>query len=218
MADKQLPVVNEVGEVGLVDKAVAQQGFAAGNLRAPSTEEWKKYTNERDFGGAANQAKTVLQGLAQGATLNQAVPLATGAIRAFGGQQAAEDFVRGVKGRAETNPGSEMAGEIGSFVLPGAVLKAGKLAKLNTLAKLGEASGTGLKAYSAVGGLAERGVQAVAGEGTIAKLVAKSAGMGAESHLCRGFQRRVAAHLLHLTGQCVREPTLVSTRHKRSVQ
>jgi len=186
VADKQLPVVNEVGEVGLVDKAVAQQGFAAGNLRTPSMEEWKKYTNERDFGGGINQAKTVVQGLFQGATLNQAVPLATGAIRAFGGQQAAEEFVRGVKGRAETNPGSEMAGEIGSFVVPGAALKLGKLAKLNTLAKLGEASGLGIEAYGAAGRLAEGAVKGVAGEGTIAKLVAKSAGMGAETALMGG--------------------------------
>ena len=187
MADtSKLPVVNEVGEVGLVDKAVAQQGFAAGNLRAPSTEEWKKYTNERDFGGGINQAKTAVQGLVQGATLNQAVPLATGAIRAFGGQQAADEFVRGVKGRAETNPEWETGGEILSFAVPGAALKLGKLAKLNTLAKLGEVSGTGLKAYSALGRATEGAVKGLAGEGTIAKLVAKSAGMGAETALMGG--------------------------------
>jgi hypothetical protein len=131
------------------------------------------------FGGLGQQAITAAESLARGASVGLYDPAAVGVARAFGGDEAAEEYRQNMAGRKEENPILSTAGEVAGAVIPGLLsggaaegVEGAELAA--RLAQAGEAGAEGLDAAK----LASTPVRALA-EGGEAAQAAQAAGAGA---------------------------------------
>ena len=162
MANKKVPVVNEIGEVGLVDREVAQQGLAAGNLRNPSAEEYKDYALQRDYGGVAGKILAGGIGLADTASFHTAKPAIAGVLKATLGEGDARQFISDVDKATKANPITSGTADLGGYAAQAMLL--------------GPTGG-----YSALSNLTKAGFAKAGATGAISKAIAGSIGMGLET-------------------------------------
>lgn len=177
----KLAVVDEYGKVGVAPEAEAKAGYASGRFKVPSDEQWKKYEAERDYGGVAGAAAAAFGGAADAMSFNMATPAMVGLAKLVGGEEEAKSMKQTIEGVNLAHKGARFAGEIGGFVLPGAVGGISKAFGLTKAAQLAESANMGMRGYQAIGGAAEGLGKAVLGESTLATVASKALGMGAET-------------------------------------
>lgn len=214
----EIAVVNEDGQVGTVTAAEAQAGFGDGSLRPASQEEFsslKAYrahkAKQEKYGGAADTALAAGAGALRGMTLGLSDPALVGATSLFS-RDAGKDLKTTLDAYKEVNPVASFAGEVGGVVLP-ALLSGGSAAgaEAGVLAKTASTIGGGaraisapMRALSATGGIAERGITSLLGRGTAAQIASK-AGAGAVEGALFGATRELSNQL---TEEAIGNPAL----------
>lgn len=189
MAERQVTVVNEAGEVGTLPESEATYLASMGQVRDASTEEVATERNRiaqedaqaaerEEFGGIGGAAAAAGIGALRGASFGLSDPAAIEGARALGGDTLADRTRRALGGYQKINPGASLVGE-----------GVGMVAPLLTGAGEGGLLLRGLRGAGAV----TRGVEAA---GAVAERVgARLVGQGAEGIMGRALQRGTALAL-----------------------
>lgn len=122
-------VVDQDGNVGLLDSDDAAFEMQQGTVRQASGEEVIQERNridrereetakQREYGSLGGMAKAAAAGLARGATLGLSDKAAVEGTRAFYGDEEASRTQESLSNLQKYNPGSSLAGEAASFLIP----------------------------------------------------------------------------------------------------
>ena len=189
-----VPVVTEDGEMGRVDASEAGDAFAS-RARVAMPEEVKQAVRHEKYGdGLGNMAAAAAEGFGRGISFGTSDPLAIGAARAFGGEEAAEATREHLAGeKAEHGViagGSELLGMAAPLLVPGGAVvegaeAAGRAAEaVGGAAKLGEGAAEAAKlgeaATPALEGAVTADAQAAAATGQALPDAAQAAAKAAE--------------------------------------
>jgi hypothetical protein len=163
--DERVPVRLATGELGSVRTSdLPGVVDAGGELVHPAVLHQAKI--EKKYGGAAGAVGAGIAGTARGLTVGLSDPLAVGASRLFGGDEAAEATRERLAAYEELHPYISAGTEIGGAVAPAlfsggataGVEGAGLLARGGAAAARGvRAAGLATEGVGALGRLAERG-------------------------------------------------------------
>lgn len=192
MADKQVTVRSASGKAELVPQSKLAEFIESGG--EPITKaEYRAAQLEAKYGGAAGTLAAAGAGAGRGLTFGLSDQIAT----AIGGEETRQDLAA----LQEYNPNASIAGEIGGALLP-MLLPGGQAAEAGALARLGRAATVGPRAVSALGGLAERGVVGLLGEGAtatgrIGRAALKTAAGGATEGLFYGAGQEISDAAIH---------------------
>lgn len=197
----RIPVQREDGRVGSVDAADLSQEIATGS-QVVSQRKYDQAKLQAKYGGAGGMAAAAGEGAARGLTLGLSDPLAIGAARAFGGEEAEEATRQHLAGEKAANPRTALGTEVAGAVIPalmsgggaaaaeaaegaGALARAGAAARgaVRTAGILPRAvSGVGSLAEHAAGALLPEAAESAAGRIAV-NAVKKAAGASAEGAL-----------------------------------
>lgn len=149
----RVPVVDELGTVGTIDAAEAPEAFAIPELDTVSAETFRSAEQERKYGGIGGQAAAFGIGAADALTLGAGKGLAVEGAELIGGERAGAATREAIRGYTETNPKSEMAGQVIGTAAP--ILAGG----IGGIAGKGiRGAGAGVRALDTAGMAVERGV------------------------------------------------------------
>lgn len=196
-ADTAVPVRSPDGQIGTVQAKDYEAARAAG-AELVSHEEYHKADLEARRGGLGDTLAAAGEGLARGLTVGLSDPLAVGAARAFGGEEAAQKTRTHLAEEKEAHPIASTGTEILGAALPaiasggatapeeGAALAAeggGRMAAL--LRAIGAPARAVAAAGEGAGGIAERAMTAVFDEpgasGAMARIARAAIKSGAQA-------------------------------------
>lgn len=140
---ENVPVRLSDGSIGTVPAEHAQSVVDSGG-ELVTGDEYKAAENEARYGGVGGALAAVGEGAARGLTVGISDPLAIGAARAFGGEQAAAATREHLAGVKEAHPivsmGSELAGAAAPLVFSGGASAPVEAAEVANVAREGFAA------------------------------------------------------------------------------